>query len=233
MWRLCLVCHTKQTSLWNRGPWVARCRAPAPALRSPPGFVTFFANPPPSTLLYNPTLQPYSTLQPSLQIYSQPPLLFHHPIPPPALFTTQPPNFLLLQTKSSLCLIERLDFQMLTQKSWCYKSQLPCIHFCVWSNTSVVLKHSTLKISAVKSDNYNLVKWPSCGVFSVQSMWPNDLWPFLRDHQLERQKIVGKLEIVYKHCTSVKSSIMDWWNILIFYNEILYCNIFFLKRYLS
>ena len=112
-----LVCHTKQTSLWNRGPWVARCRAPAPALRSPPGFVTFFANPPPSTLLYNPTLQPYSTLQPSLQIYSQPPLLFHHPIPPPALFTTQPPTFLLLQTKSSLCLIERLDFQMLTQKS--------------------------------------------------------------------------------------------------------------------
>ena len=146
------------------------------------------------------SLQSYSTLQLYSTTFSTNLLPATSSLPPahppPALFTTQPPTFLLLQTKSSLCLIERLDFQMLTQKSWCYKSQLPCIHFCVWSNTSVVLKHSTLKISAVKSDNYNLVKWPSCGVFSVQSMWPNDLWPFLRDHQLERQKIVGKLEIM-------------------------------------
>ena len=41
--------------------------------------------------------------------------------PPLDLLTTQPPTFLLLQTKSSLCLIERLDFQMLTQKSRCYE----------------------------------------------------------------------------------------------------------------
>ena len=65
-----------------------------------------------------------------------------------------------------------------------------------------VIKHQSYikafqnEISALKSDNYSLVEWPSCGVFSVQSMWPNDLWPFLRDHQLERQKIVGKLEIM-------------------------------------
>ena len=114
--------------------------------------------------------------------------------PPLDLLTTQPPTFLLLQTKSSLCLIERLDFQMLTQKSWCYK-KVSCHVY------NFLVRHQSC-IEAFQNENfrrkirYRLVKWPSCGVLSVQSMWPNDLWPFLRDHQLERQKIVGKLEIM-------------------------------------
>ena len=150
-------------------------------------------------LLFSTILLYSTTLLYNLLYKSTPSHLFSTTTPPPplALFTTQPPTFLLLQTQSSLCLIERLDFQMLTQKVDVMK-KVSChvYNFLVRSNTSVVLKHSRMKISAGKSDNYSLVKWPSCGVFSVQSMWPNDLWPFLRDHQLERQKIVGKLEIM-------------------------------------
>ena len=114
------------------------------------------------------SLQSYSTLQ----LYST---TFSTNLLPAtsslALPTTQPPTFLLLQTQSSLCLIERLDFQMLTQKVDVMK-KVSChvYNFLVRSNTSVVLKHSRMKISAGKSDNYSLVKWPSCGVFSVQSM---------------------------------------------------------------
>ena len=94
-----LVCHTKQTSLWNRGPWVARCRAPAPALRSPPGFVTFFANPPPSTLLYNPTLL-YNLLY-----KSTPSHLFSTNSPPPSSPPYHPASHFLASSNEILIVL--------------------------------------------------------------------------------------------------------------------------------
>ena len=67
------------------------------------------------------SLQSYSTLQLYSTTFSTNLLPATSSLPPAhpplAPLTTQPPTFLLLQTKSSLCLIERLYFQMLTQKS--------------------------------------------------------------------------------------------------------------------